>query len=86
MKALLAIALAASTAFAVSTPADARQGCGPGFHRGPWGHCRPNHRRGAYVAVAPGLIIGNYYSGRGYWDGHRYWRHRERWRNSWRYR
>ena len=17
-------------------------GCGPGFHRGPWGHCRPN--------------------------------------------
>jgi hypothetical protein len=23
--------------------AEAAQGCGPGFHRGPYGHCRPNY-------------------------------------------
>ena len=42
MKALLAIALAAGATLAASSPADARQGCGHGFHRGPYGHCRPN--------------------------------------------
>ena len=87
MKALLAIALAAGATLVASSPADARQGCGHGFHRGPYGHCRPNHGT-RVVAVAPGgaLIIGNYYSGRGYWDGRRYWHHRTRWHNGWRYR
>jgi hypothetical protein len=85
MKALLAIALAAGATLVASSPADARQGCGPGFHRGSYGHCRPNRDRG-YVAVAPGLVIGNFYSGRGYWDGRRYWQHRTRWHNGWRYR
>ena len=86
MKALIAIALAAGTAFVAATPADARQGCGPGFHRGPYGHCRPN-RGSNVVAVTPGgaLVIGNYYDGRGYWDGRRYWRHRHRMHNDWRY-
>ncbi|HEX4736822.1 MAG TPA: hypothetical protein VH331_04585 [Allosphingosinicella sp.] len=84
MKVLLAIALAAGATFVASAPADAAQGCGPGFHRGPYGHCRPNHDRDV-VAVAPGLVIGNFYSGRGYWDGHRYWQHRRHWRNNWRY-
>ena len=23
-------------------------GCGPGFHRNPWGHCRPNDRGWGY--------------------------------------
>lgn len=88
MKKFLAVALAAGAtlgAVTAVTPADARQGCGPGFHRGPYGHCRPNRGRD-FVAVAPGLVVGNFYAGRGYWDGRRYWRHRERWRNQWRYR
>lgn len=86
MKKLLALALAAGVAAATaSAPAAARDGCGPGYHRGPYGHCRPNLRRG--VMVAPGtLIVGNYYGRRGYWDGRRYWPHRYRWHNGWRYR
>jgi hypothetical protein len=85
MKALLAIALAAGATLVASSPADARQGCGPGFHRGPYGHCRPNRDR--VVRVAPGaLVVGNFYSGRGYWDGRRYYPHRYRYRNGWRYR
>jgi hypothetical protein len=29
-------------------------GCGPGFHRGPYGGCRPN---GAAVVVVPGAAV-----------------------------
>lgn len=82
MKTFLAIALAAGTAVAALSPADASGGCGRGYHRGPHGGCRPDRA----VVVAPGLVIGNYYGGRGYWDGHRYWHHRERWHGGWRYR
>jgi hypothetical protein len=82
---MFALALAAGVAVAAASSADARQGCGPGFHRGPYGHCRPN--RGPGVAVGPGtLIVGNYYARRGYWDGNRYWPHRYRSHNNWRYR
>ena len=84
MKKIFALALAAGIAVVATAPADARQGCGPGFHRGPYGHCRPNRDR---VVVAPGtLIVGNFYRGKGYWDGHRYWQRRHRWHNGWRYR
>jgi hypothetical protein len=83
MKMIFAIALAAGAIVAIS-PAVARQGCGPGFHRGPYGHCRPN--RGDRVVLPGGLVIGNFYAGRGYWDGHRYWHRRERWHDRWRYR
>lgn len=85
MKKILLLALAAGTAFAGVTAADAREGCGPGGHRGPYGHCRAN--RGP-VVVTPGgaLVVGRYYDNRGYWDGRRYWHHRERWNNGWRYR
>jgi len=78
----LVVAGAAMTA----APALARQGCGPGFHRGYYGHCRPNGGPG-YAAPAPGvrLVIGNYYHGRGYWDGRRYWGHRRHWHGGWRY-
>ena len=31
----------------------AEGGCGPGFHRGPYGHCRPN----GPVVVAPGAPV-----------------------------
>ena len=85
MKKLFALAFAVGVAAAAFTPAEAAQGCGPGYHRGPYGHCRPNLRRG--VVVAPGtLIVGNYYRGKGYWDGRAYRWHRERWHNGWRYR
>ncbi len=86
MKTILTLALAA-TALAGATAADARDGCGRGFFRGPYGHCRPMRGPGYGPAVvAPGLIVGNFYAGRGYWDGHRYWRHRERFHDGWRYR
>ncbi len=84
MKALFALALAAGVALVATSPADARQGCGRGFHRGPYGHCRPNRGPGV-VEVAPGLVIGNFYAGRGYWDGHRYYPHRRHWHGNWRY-
>ena len=83
MNRICALVLAAGLAVAVVSPAAARDGCGPGGHRGPYGHCRPN--RGP-VVVAPGLVIGGFYSGRGYWDGHRYWHRRYRDHDGWRYR
>lgn len=84
MKRIIIAALAAGVALAAVSPAVAADGCGRGYHRGPRGGCRPNGGPG--VMIAPGLVIGNYYRGRGYWDGHRYWRHRERHREGWRYR
>lgn len=85
IKTVLLAALAATAVTAVS-PAEAAQGCGPGFHRGPYGHCRPNGGPGPVVVAPGGLIVDRYYEGRGYWDGHRYWRHRDRWHGGWRYR
>lgn len=77
-----AAAAAAAASFAVAAPAEARQGCGAGFHRGPAGRCIPN--RGYR---APVLVVGNFYQGRGYWDGRRYWQNRYRHRDGgWRYR
>lgn len=85
MQRIIAAALAASIALSATSPAAAADGCGRGYHRGPYGHCRPNFRGGP-VVVAPGLVVGNFYHGQGYWDGHRYWQHRERHRDGWRYR
>ena len=54
--------------------ANAAQGCGVGWHRGPYGHCHPNRRP---VLVVPGpIVIGGYYPGRGWWDGQRRRGHR----------
>jgi hypothetical protein len=89
MKKIIALALAAGVAVTSFATADAREGCGRGWHRGPYGHCRPNYDRdyAPRVVVTPGrLIIGNYYRGQGYWDGHRYWHRRYRWHDGWRYR
>lgn len=49
--AVLAAGLAAP--LAMSAPAEARDGCGPGFHRGVYGWCRPNLRpRAVFVPYA----------------------------------
>lgn len=85
MKALIAASIAVGIAMAGASTAEARQGCGPGFHRGAYGHCRPNDGPRAY-GPGPALIVDRFYPGRGYWDGNRYWHHRDRWHNGWRYR
>lgn len=82
MKKLIIAAIAMSAALASISPAQAAQGCGPGGHRGYYGHCRPD--RGPRFAPPP--VAGNYYHRQGWWDGHRYWGHREHWRGGWRYR
>ena len=51
MKYLFALALVATTVAGFSA-ANAAEGCGRGFHRGPYGGCQPN--RGDVVVVAPG--------------------------------
>jgi hypothetical protein len=63
MKYLFAAILVAGT-FASFSAANAAGGCGPGFHRGPYGGCQPNRRvvvvqRPAVVVVAPrGRVCG----------------------------
>ena len=84
MKKFILAALAAGVTISAVAPAIAAEGCGRGYHRGPRGHCRPNGNGG--VVVAPGLVIGNFYRGRGYWDGRRYYQQRYRYHNGWRYR
>jgi hypothetical protein len=81
MKALAAIGFASVIALAAASPADARQGCGQGFHRARSGACVPN--RGARQQV---YVIGRFYPGQGYWYNNRWYQHRVRWRNGWRYR
>jgi len=84
MKTSLALALGAVATLSVASAAQAAQGCGPGAHRGPYGHCRPD---GGPVIVGPGAWrVGVYYPGHGYWDGHRWWAHRDHWHGGWRYR
>jgi len=53
MKTLFALVLVASTLAGFSA-ANAAGGCGPGFHRGPYGGCRPN---GGAVVVAPRVVV-----------------------------
>ncbi|MGU3391861.1 GCG_CRPN prefix-to-repeats domain-containing protein [Sphingomonas sp. M1A8_2b] len=84
MKKLLLAALAVGTAITTAMPADARQGCGPRFHRGAYGRCIPNRVR--RVVVVPAPRVGVFYPGRGYWHANRYWGHRYRRHGGWRYR
>jgi hypothetical protein len=91
MKTTFALALGAAAALALASTAHAADGCGRGFHRGPYGHCRPNE---GPPVVGPGPVVGGpgpwtvgvFYPGHGYWDGHRWWGHREHWHGGWRYR
>jgi hypothetical protein len=79
MKPLTMIGLATVLAIGSATAADARQGCGTGFHRNMHGHCVPNGRARVYV-------VGSYYPGRGYWYNGRWWHSRYRYHHGWRYR
>ncbi len=85
MNRIITLAAIAGIALGTATIAEARDGCGGGFHRGPYGHCRPNDGRGP-VVVVPRIVVGGFYPGRGYWDGHRYWANRYRHHDGWRYR
>jgi hypothetical protein len=85
MKLLIAAALSFGVAFTVIPAAEARQGCGSGYHRGPAGRCHPN-ANARPIVVVPQLVVGRYYINRGYWDGRRYYRQRVRYHNGWRYR
>lgn len=83
MRKIILIGFAAAAALSAVAPANASGGCGIGFHRGPYGGCRPN--RGP-VVVVPGPVLGTFYPGRGYWYGGRYWGHRYWVHGGWRYR
>jgi hypothetical protein len=54
MKVLFAAALLVASMVASIGSASAEGGCGPGFHRNPYGECRPN--RGP-VVVVPGAVV-----------------------------
>jgi hypothetical protein len=82
LKTVLIATIAVGAALSGVSAASAEGGCGPGFHRTPYGHCRPNFGPGP----GPAVIIGGFYPGRGWWDGHRYWAHRDHWHGGWRYR
>lgn len=86
MRKIVAALLTAGIVLSTASVAQAREGCGAGFHRGPAGHCRPNGGK-QVVVVKPGArVVGRWYDGRGYWDGRRYWQHRYRHQGAWRYR
>jgi hypothetical protein len=53
MKYLFAAALAVITAASFAGTAEAAGGCGPGWHRGPYGACVANRR----VVVAPRVVV-----------------------------
>ena len=55
MKYLFAAILVAAS-FASLSAANAAGGCGPGWHRGPYGGCQPN-RRVVVVAPAPVVVV-----------------------------
>jgi hypothetical protein len=86
LKKVLIAAIATGATLAAVSSASAADGCGRGFHRGPYGGCRPNFAHGPAVVGPVIPAIGVYYGGRGYWDGHRYWGHRYAWHGGWRYR
>jgi len=72
----LVIPLALASGVLLAAPAaEARDGCGPGFHRGFYGWCRPNWRPYAY---RPGYRRFGYHR----WSGYR-WHYHYSWHRSW---
>jgi hypothetical protein len=84
MKILAAVGVASAIALAASAPANARQGCGPGFHRAYNGVCRPNRDTRMRMRQVR-WTEGRYYSGRGYWWHNRWYQHRHRRNGVWIY-
>ena len=88
MKAIAALAVASGITMLAAAPADARQGCGPGFHRAPNGMCRPNRDMRGDMRdrdMHDRWVEGHYYAGHGYW-WHNEWRqHRHRRNGVWIY-
>jgi hypothetical protein len=79
MKALVVFSATAIMAATAAMPVQAREGCGPGFHRARNGMCRPN--RGTEMR----RIEGRYYAGQGYWWHNRWYRGRHRRNGVWIY-
>jgi len=79
MKTLIAIGAAVIVASAAAAPVQAREGCGRGYHRTAYGHCRPD--RGTYAR----WVEGRYYQGRGYYWHQRWYQHRHRRHGVWIY-
>jgi hypothetical protein len=79
MKTLIALGLATAIAGIAAVPAQAREGCGQGFHRAMNGMCRPN--RGPQMR----WLEGHYYPNRGYWYQNRWYQHRHRRNGVWIY-
>ena len=79
MKALIALGAATLVAAAIPTVAQAREGCGPGFHRARNGLCRAN--KGTRMR----WMEGRYYPRRGYWHRNRWYHHRQRRNGVWIY-
>ena len=64
---LLAPFLAGTMALAASPSAKADQGCGPGWWRGPWGHCRDTPYSGNLPGGGVGTNVGeSYWNDKGY--------------------
>ena len=59
MKYLFAAVLVAGS-FASFSAANAAGGCGPGWHRGPYGGCRRNYARPWLHACPRGWYLGRY--------------------------
>jgi hypothetical protein len=79
MKTLIALGLATAIASIAAGPAQAREGCGRGFHRARNGMCRPNRDN------RQEFVVGRYYSGRGYWWHNGWYQHRHRRNGVWIY-
>jgi hypothetical protein len=56
MKYLFAAAVLVAGTFASFSAANAAGGCGPGWHRGPYGGCQPN-RGGVVVVERPAPVV-----------------------------
>jgi hypothetical protein len=95
-KALILTVAGVASLVAFAPAAQARDGCGDGWHRNIYGDCRPNvyHRyygaRDRYLYdrdrdVVLDFDIGTFYPGRGYWSGDRFYMHRSWDGDDWRY-
>ena len=92
-KALLMSLAGVASMAAFASAANAADGCGAGWHRNYYGHCRPNHYDNdrvyydddsdATVVVTP--EASRFYPGRGYFDGDRFYWHRRHMDGDWHY-